>query len=66
MDSGQQSNSQLFSIFKRFNWEKMCDSHCLSWRNMPDGDVLLFSLIVDGHIGRLVNLCWLKYQHLEE
>lgn len=44
----------------------MCDSHCLSWRNMPDGDVLLFSLIVDGHIGRLVNLCWLKYQHLEE
>lgn len=44
----------------------MFDSHCLSWRNMPDGDVLLFSLIVDGHIGRLVNLRRLKYQHLEE
>lgn len=33
---------------------------------MPDGDVLLLSLIVDGHIGRLVNFSRLEYQHLEE
>lgn len=33
---------------------------------MPDGDVLLFSLVVDGHVGRLVDLSRLKYQHLEQ
>lgn len=33
---------------------------------MPDGDVLLFSLVVDGHVGRLVDFSRLKYQHLEE
>lgn len=33
---------------------------------MPDGDVLLFCLVVDGHVGRLVDFGWLKYQHLEE
>lgn len=66
MDSG---NSQIhsYSLYLRgLIGKKMWDSHCFSWRNMPDGDVLLFSLIVDGHIGRLVNLRWLKYQHLEE
>lgn len=31
---------------------------------MPNGDVLLFRLVVDGHVGGLVNLCGLQDQHL--
>lgn len=33
---------------------------------MPDGDVLLFSLIVDGHVGRLVDFGGLQDQHLQQ
>lgn len=32
---------------------------------MPNGDILLLGLIVDGHVGRLVDFGRLQYQHLE-
>jgi len=32
---------------------------------MPDGDVLLLSLVVDGHIRGLVDFSQLQNQHLE-
>lgn len=36
------------------------DSHRFGRRNVPDGDVLLFGLIVNGHVGGLVDLSRLQ------
>lgn len=32
---------------------------------MPDGDVLLLGLVVDGHVGGLVDFSRLQNQHLK-
>lgn len=65
-ESFSAGTSSYSATERRSNRRRSGDSHRLSWRNMPDGDVLLFCLVVDGHVGRLVDFGWLKYQHLEE
>lgn len=43
----------------------MYNSYAFNRRDMPDGNMLLFSFIVYGHIGRLVNFSWLQNQNLQ-
>lgn len=40
-------------------------SYSLSWGNVPDGDIFLLGLIVNGDVGGLVNFSWLQNQHLQ-
>lgn len=58
-----------FNVFSHTNFSSrrnnvVFHSHRLCRRNVPDGDVLLFSLVVNGHVGGLVNLSRLQNQHL--
>lgn len=40
------------------------NSYSLRWGNVPDGDIFLLGLIINGHVGWLIDFSWLQNQHL--